>query len=160
MATAAQELPIPTLTFRAMQDSDVPAVMRIENASYAFPWTEGIFRDCLRAGYVCRVAELGGQIAGYAVLGVGAAEAHLLNVCIAPSYRCRGLGRRLLEHVFDLARAAGALDLFLEVRPSNTTAIRLYQSLGLEQVGIRRGYYQAEGGREDAVVMRRALPRH
>lgn len=160
MASAAEDLSIPTLALRAMQESDVPAVIVIERASYAFPWTEGIFRDCLRAGYVCRIAEFNGHLVGYGILGVGAGEAHVLNVCIESAYRCRGLGRRLLQHLFDISRAAGAQELFLEVRPSNTSAIRLYQSLGLEQVGIRRGYYQAEGGREDAVVMRLHLLRH
>lgn len=148
---------IPTLLVRPMRDLDVPTVIGIERAAYAFPWTEGIFRDCLRAGYLCRVAEFDGTVVGYAILSVGAGEAHVLNVCVASEFRCRGLGRRLLEHLFDLSRAAGAQELFLEVRPSNTTAIRLYQSLGLEQVGMRRGYYQAEGGREDAVVMRLRL---
>lgn len=157
MATAPQVLPVPSLIMRPMRELDVPSVIAIERESYAFPWTDGIFRDCVRAGYLCRVAEFDGTIVGYAILSIGAGESHVLNVCVASDFRCRGLGRRLLEHLFDLSRAAGALELFLEVRPSNTAAIRLYQSLGLEQVGVRRGYYQAEGGREDAVVMRLRL---
>ena len=154
MATVPKELPIPQLALRRMTESDFPAVVAAERAGYPFPWSEGIFRDCLRAGYLCRVAELDQLFVGYGVLSVGAGEAHVLNICVRPEYRCRGLGRRMLQHLIDISRSAGAHDLFLEVRPSNLAAVRLYQALGLVQVGIRRGYYQAENGREDAVVMR------
>ena len=157
MATAPQHLPTPTLSLRAMREDDLPGVAAAERDSYAFPWSEGVFRDCLRAGYICRVAEIDHRVVGYGILSVGAGEAHILNVCVRAEYRCRGLGRRLVTAMFDLGRAYGASDLFLEVRPSNATAIRLYQSLGLAQVGLRRGYYQAADGREDAIVMRLRL---
>lgn len=157
MATVLKDLPIPEFSLRRMVEDDVPAVVATERAGYTFPWSEGIFRDCLRAGYLCRIAELDGIHVGYGILSVGAGEAHILNLCIRPEFRCRGMGRKMLDHLIDLARAAGAKDLFLEVRPSNTSAVRLYQAAGLQQVGIRRGYYQAENGREDAVVMRLAL---
>jgi ribosomal-protein-alanine N-acetyltransferase len=157
MATAPQHLPTPTLSLRAMREDDLPGVAAAERDSYAFPWSEGVFRDCLRAGYICRVAEIDHRLVGYGILSVGAGEAHILNVCVRTEYRCRGLGRRLVTAMFDLGRAYGASDLFLEVRPSNATAIRLYQSLGLAQVGLRRGYYQAADGREDAIVMRLRL---
>ncbi|MCX7050409.1 MAG: ribosomal protein S18-alanine N-acetyltransferase [Proteobacteria bacterium] len=140
-----------------MREDDLPGVAEAERDSYAFPWSEGVFRDCLRAGYICRVAEIDHRLVGYGILSVGAGEAHILNVCVRAEYRCRGLGRRLVTAMFDLGRAYGASDLFLEVRPSNATAIRLYQSLGLAQVGLRRGYYQAADGREDAIVMRLRL---
>jgi ribosomal-protein-alanine N-acetyltransferase len=159
MATLPKDLWIPQLAFRRMAEEDVSAVIAAERAGYAFPWSEGIFRDCLRAGYVCRVAELDDLLVGYGILSVGAGEAHVLNLCVRPEYRCRGLGRRLLQHLIDLSRAAAAQDLFLEVRPSNLAAVRLYQAMGLQQVGVRRGYYQAEHGREDAVVMRLTLNR-
>jgi ribosomal-protein-alanine N-acetyltransferase len=90
-------------------------------------------------------------------MSVGAAEAHLLNICVEETYRCRGIGGRLLKHLLRAAAAAGALEAFLEARPSNLSAIRLYQSLGFRQIGIRRGYYQAIGGREDAIVLKRAI---
>ena len=157
MATAPQHLPTPTLSLRAMREDDLPGVAAAERDSYAFPWSEGVFRDCLRAGYICRVAEIDHRLVGYGILSVGAGEAHILYVCVRAEYRCRGLGRRLVTAMFDLGRAYGASDLFLEVRPSNATAIRLYQSLGLAQVGLRRGYYQAADGREDAIVMRLRL---
>ena len=140
-----------------MHELDVPAVVAIERSSYQFPWSEGIFRDCLRVGYFCRVIEVGNDIAGYGIMSVGAGEAHILNVCVREEYRGRGLARMLLLYLIDRARNAGMYEAFLEVRPSNTAAARLYYSLGFEQVGVRRGYYQATSGREDASVLRRML---
>ena len=161
MAAVREEaVGLPEITIRNMFESDLPEVVRIERASYAFPWTEGIFRDCLRVGYVCRVVEVGGDLAGYGIMSMGAGEAHILNVCVREEYRCRGLARKVLLYLIDRARNAGMYEAFLEVRPSNTIAARLYHSLGFEQVGIRRGYYQSTAGREDAAVLRRALTPH
>jgi len=148
---------VPELTIRSMLGSDIPEVVRLEHAAYAFPWTEGIFRDCLRVNYFCCVVEVGRALVGYGVMSVAAAEAHLLNVCVAESYRCRGIGRRVLNHLLREAAANGARESFLEVRPSNFAAIRLYESLGFKQIGLRRGYYQAFEGREDAIVLRRNI---
>ncbi|HYL70165.1 MAG TPA: ribosomal protein S18-alanine N-acetyltransferase [Candidatus Dormibacteraeota bacterium] len=157
MATAPELFgPVPEAV-RAMRDADVPEVVAIERGSYQFPWSEGIFRDCLRVGYTCRVATLARQVVGYAVMSAGAGEAHILNLCVSEAYRCRGLGRRLLALLVERAAAAGMKEAFLEVRPSNTAAIRLYIAHGFEQVGMRRGYYQAVGGREDAAVLRLGL---
>jgi ribosomal-protein-alanine N-acetyltransferase len=144
---------------RPMHPLDVPVVVAIERAAYQFPWSEGIFRDCLRVGYICRVIDVPGATAGYGIMSIGAGEAHILNVCIRDDYRCRGLARRVMQYLLEWARAAGMHEAFLEVRPSNTVASRLYHSLGFEQVGIRRGYYQATVGREDASVLRRLLTR-
>lgn len=151
--------PIPEAHIRPMEEFDIPAVVQVERASYPFPWSEGIFRDCLRVGYVCRVVELAGVVMGHAILSVGAGEGHILNLCVRESVRCRGIGRRLLGHVLDCARGAGLQETFLEVRPSNTSAIRLYQAAGFQQIGMRRGYYQAVDGREDAVVLRLRISR-
>ena len=148
---------MPQVLIRDMVQPDVPSVIRIENESYAFPWSEGIFRDCLRVGYVCCVIELDDIIIGYGVMSTGAGEAHVLNICVAQAYRAKGLGGQMLEHLLEFAASLGVGEVFLEVRPSNTAAIRLYQSQGFTQIGIRRGYYQAVGGREDAVVLRRLL---
>jgi len=157
MASVKQEFAADAVDIRPMHELDVPTVVAIERAGYQFPWSEGIFRDCLRVGYTCRVVDCGGEIAGYGIMSVGAGEAHILNVCIREEYRCRGLARKLLLYLLDRARAAGMYEAFLEVRPTNTVASRLYLSLGFEQVGIRRGYYQATVGREDACVLRRVL---
>lgn len=158
MATAPELVRTPPeVAIRAMSAADVPVVSEVERASYPFPWSEGIFRDCLRVGYHCRVVELAGLVIGHGILSMGAGEAHVLNVCVRPEFRCRGVGRRLLESLLDTARAAGMSDAFLEVRPTNLSAIRLYLSMGFRQVGVRRGYYQAVNGREDAAVLRLEL---
>ena len=156
MATAP-ELLTPEVLIRPMRVTDVGEVVEIERSSYQFPWSEGIFRDCLRVGYVCRVVTANRLVIAYGVMSFGAGEAHILNLCVGGAHRCRGVGRQLLGSLIERASAARMSEAFLEVRPSNTAAIRLYLALGFEQVGMRRGYYQAEAGREDAAVLRRAL---
>ena len=158
MAARREDLrEVPEVHIRPMMEIDLPEVAHIEQKSYAFPWSENIFRDCLRVGYTCRALDLSGQIIGYGVMSLGAGEAHVLNVCVRDEYRSLGFGRRLLEHLLERATASGVNEAFLEVRPSNLAAIRLYQRLGFEQIGIRRGYYQAPDGREDAIVLKLEL---
>lgn len=157
MSSVKQAELFPSVEIREMHDLDVPLVIDIERAGYQFPWSEGIFRDCLRVGYICRAIDVGAALGGYGIMSVGAGEAHILNVCISDDYRCRGLGRKMMLHLMQRARALGMDEAFLEVRPSNLVASRLYQSLGFEQIGIRRGYYQALMGREDATVLRCVL---
>src|SRR3954469_51325 len=158
MAAAREDMrEAPEVLIRPMMEIDLPEVAAVEQLSYAFPWSENIFRDCLRVGYTCRALDLVGQVIGYGVMSVGAGEAHILNVCVRDEYRSLGFGRRLLEHLLERATGAGVAEAFLEVRPSNLAAIRLYQRLGFEQIGIRRGYYQAPDGREDAIVLKRDL---
>lgn len=165
MATAPDLFdPSPETLIRQMSDADVAGVVALERSSYQFPWSEGIFRDCLRVGYVCRILEHQARVAGYGVMSIGAGEAHVLNLCVEPTFRCRGMGRQMLAYLIETGAAAGMSEAYLEVRPSNTAAIRLYQAVGFQQVGIRRGYYQAVGGREDAAVLKLVLrsrrPRH
>ena len=157
MSSVKRELDYALVAIRPMNELDVPMVVSIERSAYQFPWSEGIFRDCLRVGYVCRVVDTGADMGGYGIMSVGAGEAHILNVCIREEHRGRGYARKMLLYLMDRARAAGMHEAYLEVRPSNTVAARLYHSLGFEQVGIRRGYYQATVGREDAAVLRRIL---
>lgn len=145
------------LSIRPMTAADVASVAALELASYAIPWSEGIFRDSLRVGYLCSVMELGVVLAGYGVLAASAGEAHLLNLCVREQFRNRGLGSRLLQHMLQQSREADAHVIFLETRASNQAAARLYEAHRFVQIGVRRGYYQAIGGREDAIVMRRAL---
>ena len=116
--------------FRAMSPGDLPAVAAVERASYEFPWSEGIFRDCLRVGYLCRVAELAGAIIAYGVVAMGAGEAHILNLCVRGDLRGRNVGRQMLLLLLERSRQAGMEAVFLEVRPSNPHAIALYQSVG------------------------------
>jgi [ribosomal protein S18]-alanine N-acetyltransferase len=157
MVAVGKDLPFIEASIRPMVESDVVAIAQLEAASYAFPWSEGIFHDCLRVDYVCNVMDIDSILAGYSIVAMGAAEAHLLNLCVREQFRFRGLGARLLRHLLEQSVAAGARVMFLETRPSNQAAIRLYQAHDFVQIGIRRGYYQAAGGREDALVMRRTL---
>lgn len=143
----------PTARLRTMREQDLDAVMSIELRAYAFPWTRGIFRDCLYAGHGGWVLEQDGAIIGYGVLSVAAGEAHILNVCAAPEVQGKGHGRRLLRALVQHARGMGAQRLFLEVRPSNPNAIALYHDEGFNEIGRRPRYYPAHGGREDAIVM-------
>lgn len=138
---------------RAMHQADVAEVAAIERATYDYPWSAGIFRDCLLAGYTSLVLDRGGEIVGYGILSVAAGEAHLLNICVAPTLRRRGVGTRLLEYLLSHARTSGADRVFLEVRPSNRAALKLYRENGFQIIGVRKAYYKATGGSEDAVVL-------
>ncbi len=150
MIRPMQEVPVHT---RTMVHDDLPLVADIERRSYDFPWSHGVFRDCLLAGYTCLVLERDGAVAGYSILSIAAGEAHVLNLCVDPDYRNRGYGDRLLDEILQRARQAGVKEVFLEVRPSNVNALSLYRKKGFRQVATRRAYYQAKGGREDAEVL-------
>lgn len=136
-----------------MRLSDAESVAQIEQTVYAYPWTAGMFADCIGSGHECWVAREGDVLLGYAVLAAGAEEAHLLNVCVRPSERNRGHGRALVRHMIDRAVGRKARTVFLEVRASNAVARRLYGTLGFREVGRRKNYYPADGGREDAKVL-------
>lgn len=146
-------LETPWPSFRAMRIEDLEHVVRIEHAAYPFPWSYGIFRDCMTSGYDLWVLASPAAIVGYGVLSVAAGEAHLLNLCVAPGDQGAGHGRRILSRMIDLARWHRAERVFLEVRPSNHAAIALYDSAGFNEIGRRPGYYPDKRGREDALVM-------
>ncbi|MFC4528554.1 ribosomal protein S18-alanine N-acetyltransferase [Dyella halodurans] len=143
----------PHVEIRAMRREDLPLVAAMEAASYDFPWSQGIFSDCLKAGHPCWVMWVDGEAGGYGVLSVAAGEAHVLNVCVGPGHRGLGLGRLLMRRLLDIARWNGATRVFLEVRPSNPIAQKLYESMGFGEIGRRPKYYPARQGREDAIVM-------
>jgi ribosomal-protein-alanine N-acetyltransferase len=142
---------------RPMRLDDLPAVLAIEVRAYAYPWTEAIFKDCLRAGYSLWVLDGALGMLGYGVLSAAAGEAHILNLCVDPAHQGSGLGRRLLNRMVDLARWHQAERVFLEVRPSNSRAIALYHRAGFCEIGNRPNYYPGRNGREDAVVMAKEL---
>lgn len=142
-----------TVFIRPMCLEDVEAVVAIEYEIYPFPWSYGIFRDSLNAGYSCWVYEFSGNVIGYGVMMVAVGEAHLLNLGIAPDWQGRGLGRRFLYQLIGLARDCHAEVMMLEVRPSNVAARLLYQSTGFSEIAVRKKYYPTEDGREDAVLM-------
>ena len=138
---------------RLIKQADIDAVMVIELQAYPYPWTAGIFRDCLHAGHECWLMEARTGIIGYFVLSCAAGEGHLLNICVAPEHQGHGQGRRLLQQVFEVARWHRLQRVFLEVRPSNPHAIALYDSEGFNEIGRRPNYYPAVKGREDGIVM-------
>lgn len=143
---------------RQMIYADLKEVLSIEKRAYDFAWTEGIFRDCIRVGYQCRVLETPhGFIQAYGVMSAAVEEAHILNLCVRPELQGRGLSRLLLDHLLELAVELEARTVFLEVRPSNRRALRLYANAGFCEVGLRRGYYPAAKGREDGLVLAKAL---
>jgi len=138
---------------RPMRDHDLPQVVAIERRAYEYPWSLGIFTDCLRVGYCCWTLTDGATVAGYCIMSVAAGEAHVLNVCVDGQYRRQGHARRMLTHLVELARGHQATLLFLEVRPTNRAAIDLYIDFGFRQLAVRRAYYPARDGREDALVL-------
>lgn len=138
---------------RLMKQADVDAVMLIELRAYPFPWTAGIFRDCLYAGHECWLLEGQSGLIGYFVMSCAAGEGHLLNLCVSPDHQSHGQGRRLLKQVYQVARWHNLQRIFLEVRPTNPNAIALYESEGFNEIGIRPNYYPAVKGREDGIVM-------
>ena len=146
-------LPHPAPSFRPMRVEDLDAVSAIEQRIYEFPWTRGNFADSLIARYECTVMTCDSTIVGYAILALGAGEAHLLNLSIDAPWQGKGLGRALLLHQIDLARSRGARLMVLEVRPSNVVARALYEDVGFRQITVRRGYYPAAQGREDALLL-------
>lgn len=141
------------MKIRPMFEPDLDAVLANEFTGYDFPWTRGVFLDCLKVGNQCWVLERDGEVLGHAIVTVGASEAHLLNICIRASEQGAGLGRRLVTYALEKAHAAGADALFLEVRPSNDVAAKLYDSIGFSEVGVRKNYYPAHIGHEDARVL-------
>jgi len=149
MSAVVKELP-PVI--RSMHQADISVVTAIERETYEFPWSAGIFRDCLLAGYTNLVLDSDGEVVGYGIMSIAAGEAHLLNICVIKPLRRAGIGTRVLEHMMRLARAASTERIYLEVRPSNKSAISMYGAAGFEVSGVRENYYKARGGKEDAVV--------
>ena len=142
---------------RPMREADLDSVNQVEKGAYDFPWSPGIFRDCLRVGYCCWVLEHEGVIKGHGIMQVGGGESHVLNLCISAAAQGRGFGRLLLSQLIRVAQEHGADTVLLEVRPTNDAARHLYDSMGFNEVGIRRAYYPGHGGREDALILARSL---
>lgn len=138
-----------------MSALNLDAVLAIEAAAYAFPWSRGNFVDSLASGYDARVLYgADGQMLGYFVAMAGVDEMHLLNITVAPAHQHRGHARHMIDALVAACRARRAQQLWLEVRESNARARAIYLQRGFEQVGVRRGYYPApHGRREDAIVM-------
>lgn len=153
--SAVLKTPLPE--FRPMIETDIGEILSIEHSAYTHPWSDMIFQDCLRVGYCCwvMISEIG--IIAYGVMSVGAGECHILNLCVKPDVQNMGYGGLMLGHLLDIARKHSADMAFLEVRPSNRNAIKLYHRAGFDEVGVRRNYYPHFIGREDALIMARSL---
>jgi ribosomal-protein-alanine N-acetyltransferase len=140
------------MRMRIMTHADLPSVLEIERKNYPFPWEEDIFTDCFKAGYSCWVCEEQNRVLAYGLLSIAVGEAHILNISVDPAEQKQGIGRKMLEHLIEVARGR-AETVFLEVRPTNTVAIALYENTGFNEIGVRKGYYPAENGREDAIML-------
>ena len=145
------------VNLRPMVRADIDLLFAIETSAYEFHWELETFKSCFKIGYHCWIAERAREVVGYGISTIGAGESHVLNVCVAPSYQGRGVGRMILDHLIQEATRFNADSMFLEVRPSNPRAIKLNRSMGFNEIGTRKGYYPARHGREDAIVMARML---
>jgi len=154
MSAVIQE---PLLNFRPMIEDDISEILEIERLAYTFPWTDTIFQNCLRVGYCSWVLDRHRMITAYGVMSVAVGECHILNLCVRPESQGLGIGQTMLDFLLDIAREHKAEMALLEVRPSNHIAKRLYSGAGFNEVGLRRNYYPAEFGREDALIMARTL---
>jgi ribosomal-protein-alanine N-acetyltransferase len=143
------------LWFRRMTLGDIDRVMQVEQEVYEFPWTDKIFSDCIGVGYSCWLALQQRNIVGHAVISVATGESHMLNLSIARQYQRKGFGRQFIEFLIQQAQAKQAQTMLLEVRPSNTAAINCYNSAGFNEIGLRKDYYPAPEGREDALLFAR-----
>lgn len=144
---------------REMHPDDLEQVIRIEHEIFLFPWSIINFSDSIKAGYHCRVLVQPNSdlVMGYGILMTGPGEAHVLTLGVGAAWQSQGLGRKMLRHLIELSRKHQAEFVLLDVRESNTGAINLYERLGFQQIAVRKGYYPAMCGREDALVMKLEL---
>lgn len=142
---------------RGMRRGDIDAVLGIERAAYDYPWSANIFNECMKAGYVCRACLNEPELVGYGIMSMAAGECHIMNLCVDPLYHGSGYGLQLMNDLLAIAGRSRIQIAFLEVRTSNRRAHGLYQFLGFNEVGIRKNYYPARGGREDACVLAKTL---
>jgi ribosomal-protein-alanine N-acetyltransferase len=146
------------LSYRRMLNADIDTVMQIETSVYTHPWTERIFKDCIRVGYECWLAMLDETIIGHAVISVAAGESHILNISVAKKFQGHGIGKQFIEFLVNIASNKQASMVLLEVRPSNIAAINCYLATGFNEIGCRKNYYPADdNGREDALLFARDI---
>lgn len=143
---------------RPMLETDIAAVLAIESQTAPVPWSEKIFRGSFGVRYDNWVLESNGELIAFFLISTVLDEAHLMNIAVSPDHQGKGLGKKLLEFVFQRCRDLESSNLFLEVRVSNTPAIRLYEYAGFNQIGLRRDYYHGPVGREDAAIYAIELP--
>jgi len=151
--SAILQSPASDYRFRVMVEDDLDDVIAIENSIYSFPWTRGIFHDCINIGYICRVFLHKDKIIAYSIISVAADESHLLTIVVAEDEQRKGYGKKMLDEMIRVAKLHAASAMYLEVRASNKVAIQLYHDNGFNELGVRNNYYPAENGREDALVL-------
>lgn len=150
-------LDIADIVIRPMRSNDLPMVVGVESGAYEFPWSAGIFRDCLRVGYCCWVLERDHVIDAHCIMQIGGAKSHILNLCVRRGAQGLGLGRSLLTRLLEVARDQRAETALLEVRPTNGPARKLYAAMGFQEVGVRPAYYPDRDGREDGLILSKTL---
>ncbi len=150
------------LNIRRMKDSDIENVYSIETNVHIAPWSKDILRDCVLVGYDCRVLEINNGdssiLAGYIISRINNNSCHILNLCIAKPLQSKGLGRKLLQTVlYSLSKYTQTESVILEVRPSNSAALHLYETMGFEKVEIKKDYYKDKNTVEDAILLKKLL---
>lgn len=142
---------------RTIQQADLYAVYTVEQAAHTYPWSIEILSNCLKTDHQCWLWQLDAQIIGHGIMLIGGGECSILNLCTHPAYQKRGFGQRMLLHLLNIGREYQADTAFLEVRKSNTAALKLYQRIGFNEIGIRRNYYPHSQGRMDAIILAKTL---
>tara|TARA_R110001583_G_scaffold27202_2_gene97462 strand:+ start:1938 stop:2402 length:465 start_codon:yes stop_codon:yes gene_type:complete len=142
------------MNVRNMQVQDIATVLGIEQGANQFPWDKKSFEDSLKTDHQAWVFyEKSDEIVGFAIVQRVLDEAHLLNICVKPAKQGQGLGKTIVQHVIDYANSFSAVIILLEVRRSNERAQQLYLQAGFNEMSVRKGYYPAKDGREDAILM-------
>ena len=149
--------PLISFLIRPMHEPDLDSIVRLEKQCYSHPWPTWLFRGALRTGMSCWVMEANNETIGYGIVQIKNSWGHLMNICVAPRYRGMGLGKKMTLHLLSEARQHHAAISWLEVRPNNHVAIRLYKSLGFRKTKMRKNYYPSRRGRLPAIVMARKL---
>lgn len=142
---------------RQLTKADLEQVCTIEKRVYKLPWTDKIHAQCVESGYPSLVLEQGGAIIGYAIFNYLYDECHLMNIVTEPNFQGLGVASELIASMYERAKESGMVKVILEVRASNEVAIGFYHKQGFAEIGLRKGYYKSEEGREDALVMERML---
>ena len=140
-----------------MAINDLDKVYELELASYSFPWTKEILRDCILYNYNSFSVFFNNELIGYIISKIACPETHILNLTVNTAFRRKGIGQSLINLVINDAKIRKSEDIILEVRASNHEAQALYHKLNFKSIGIRRGYYESENDREDAYVLKLSL---
>jgi len=146
-----------SIEIRLAQDSDLDVIFKNEKAAYDIPWSEKLLKDCLDSRYTCWLMLQNKRPIGHMIFQKVLDEIHLHNVCVNPQFQKNGYGSLWIDHLYGYAKKNLVKDIILEVRVSNLTAKKLYAKRGFREIGLRKGYYKAKDGKEDALVMKAHL---